>query len=210
MVWHAYQLNPRDFLEDCTRYGVMKFWQTGLPWATVNACIDNDTFEFVTSSTAIQAFEAKTGNAWNSLDDPPTISLDCPQCRRKNSVKLTRWDLQFAWLESTSPAVRLATGTRVPYKLNGEIMPGGFADKTFEADCSCGLKLDHELFKTQKFRKDMEALRFNDVPMPGTILDLNGKHIFLVIDSTLTLSPLKAPLTQHPTSVATCLCFPTA
>ena len=35
MVWHAYMLNPRCFLEDCFRLGLMDFWMTGLPWALI-------------------------------------------------------------------------------------------------------------------------------------------------------------------------------
>ena len=58
--------------------------------------------------------------------------------------------------------------------LTGETEANGFADQKFMFPACCGVIFDHDLLKTQKFRQDMEALLNNDVPMPGTILDLDG------------------------------------
>lgn len=61
--------------------------------------------------------------------------------------------------------------------LRGEIEATGIADKSFSFSCPCGTVINHELLKTQKFRKDMEALRFDDIPMPGTLLDIKGERM---------------------------------
>ena len=52
----------------------------------------------------------------------------------------------------------------------------GFADKGFHYTCDgCKLTLTHDVLRTQKFRKDLQQLLLADVPMPGTVLDRNGK-----------------------------------
>ena len=66
MVWHAYQLNPRDFLEDCIRHGKMGFWRAGLPWSAIDACISNEMFEFEAPIEAVKNFVGATGLPWNS------------------------------------------------------------------------------------------------------------------------------------------------
>ena len=179
MVWHAYQLNPRDFLEDCLRYGKIKFWASGFPWAAVDPCIDNVTMDFAASSNAIDTFVSKTGCAWNNLDDSPMVMLDCPMCRAKLSVPWTRWDSLNAWTGTPSSSILTekasATGSaQSPGNLHVRPISGGFADMDFEQRCNCGVILDHDLLRILKFRKDMEALRFRDMPMPGTLLDMKG------------------------------------
>lgn len=163
MIWHAYQLNPRDFFEDCLRLGKMKFWRLGLPWAAINSCINNETFEFISSNEAIKYFEGLTGCTWDSRFDPPEAQVKCPNCNRVHGVPWTEWDLKSSW-EMKSYATNL----------NGETEAKGFADKGFAYQSPCGTTIDHELLKTTKFRKDMEALRFHDIPMPGTLLDIKG------------------------------------
>ena len=166
MVWHAYMLNPRDFLEDCLRQGKMRFWRSGLPWAVVDPCIDNNTFEYSASDAAMEYFEDRTGYKWNSLDDSPKATIECPSCRRNLYVLWTRWDIQLAWNK------RCLEYAEVP----GELSPTGFSDKNFEVQCQCGVLINHETNKIQKFRKDIQALRNQDVPMPGTILNLDGLY----------------------------------
>lgn len=46
MVWHAYMLNPRAYLEDCIRTGRMALWNVAVPWRLVAECIDSETFEY--------------------------------------------------------------------------------------------------------------------------------------------------------------------
>lgn len=165
MVWHAYMLNPRDFLEDCLRQGKMKFWRAGLPWATIDPCINNNTFEYSPSDAAINYFEDKTGNKWNNLDDPPNAAIECPLCKRNLYDPWTRWDSRYAWTKTSSSENAAFCG---------ESQAAGFSDKKFEVQCQCGIVIDHELQRTQKFRKDIQALHNMDVPMPGTILNDTG------------------------------------
>ncbi len=74
------------------------------------------------------------------------------------------WGRESAWI--TNSATRS--------KLIGETEAAGYADKTFGVAVDCGIFFDHELFKTQKFRRDLVALQSKDVPMPGTILNIDG------------------------------------
>lgn len=166
MVWHAYQLNPRNFLEDCLRYGKMRFWRTGLPWAAIDSCINNETFQFTPTAAAIMNFERGTGYPWNSLDETSAARVGCPMCNQVHFVPLTRWDSKSAW-ETT----RYGSNS----VLKGELTGNGFADKGFHFRGPCGIVIDHELLKTQKFRRDIEALRFNEIPMPKTLLNHDGK-----------------------------------
>ena len=163
MVWHAYMLNPRDFLEDCLRQGKMRFWRAGMPWAVIDPCINNMTFEYSASDAAVKHFEGRTGHKWNSLSDSPNATLECPSCRRTLHVQWTRWDSQDIW-------------THESY---GEPRATGFSDKMFEAVCECGIVIDHEMLKIQKLRKDIQALRNLDVPMPGTLFRHTGSYPFV-------------------------------
>lgn len=165
MVWHAYMLNPRDFLEDCLRQGKMRFWRSGLPWAVINPCIDNNSFEYTASKPAMELFEKQTGYKWNSLDDSLSAIISCPGCMRKLEVPRTRWDSRLAWQKSSS---------RKDAGLWGEVQAAGLSDKDFEVQCHCGVVINHELYRTWKFRTDLQALRNLDVPMPGTILNDTG------------------------------------
>lgn len=163
MVWHAYQLNPRDFLEDCLRHGKMNFWRNGLPWSAINSCIDNDTFEFRAGSDAAESFRTKTGHQWNSLDDRETAVLQCPLCMKPTPVPWTTWNSPSMWRKGSR-------GT-----LEGEHSAVGFADMAFRATCiNCKCDIRHDDLKMMKFRKDMLALYKDDVPMPGTILSIDG------------------------------------
>lgn len=165
MVWHAYMLNPRDFLEDCLRQGKMRFWRAGLPWTVIDPCIDNNSFECKASQAAIEYFEDQTGCKWDSLHDSPKATVKCLSCGQLLYVARTKWDSQHAWTRSSSGK---------DAELNGELLAAGFSDKKFEVQCQCGLVLDHEFHRTQKFRRDIKALRNLDVPMPGTILNDKG------------------------------------
>ncbi len=75
-----------DFLEDCIRYGKLDFWRIGFPWAEINACIDNETFDFIGSQEAIQNFETMTGQSWDSLSEDNIIEIRCPKCASTYAV----------------------------------------------------------------------------------------------------------------------------
>ena len=159
MVWHSYMLNPRDFLEDCLRHRKMNFWREGLPWVAINGCIDNETFEYVVSDEARHSFEFQTGYAWDSLHDPPNLSLDCPGCNRSLSVPWTTCTAGLAWIDRSG------------------VIGHGFAERQFEARCtSCNISIDHDLLRAQKFRKDVQRLLLKDIPMPGTVLTMDGMN----------------------------------
>lgn len=46
MVWHSFMLNPRTYLEDCLRFGIMDIWKMGMPWKAVDAVI-NTWYDFL-------------------------------------------------------------------------------------------------------------------------------------------------------------------
>ena len=201
MVWHAYMLNPRDFLEDCLRQGKMRFWRAGLPWAAINPCIDNDTFEYKNSYAAMERFEDRTGYKWESLNDSPTASIECPTCTRCLDVPRTKWDSQHSWTRSSSLK---------DAELYGELLAAGFSDKKFEVQCQCGVIIDHDILRTLKFRRDIRALRNLDVPMPGTILNDQGIYSYSSANDVLpSLTVLQVFLSYHLHSAATLHFFPT-
>ena len=180
MVWHAHQLNPRNYLEDCLRYGKMQFWRTGLPWAAIDSCINNITFEFQVGADARQNFESGTGCSWHSLDDELRGRLDCPLCSKRHTFLWTGWNTKAAWKYQKQNGKRF----------RGEDSARGFADKNLHVKCQCGLIIDHNLQKIKKFREDIYALRDRDIPMPGTLLSQDGKWI-------ATQSPLNHSFTNH-------------
>lgn len=153
-------LNPRAFLEDCIRYGKIEFWRTGLPWDAVDSCINNDTLEYSGTEPARKFFETGSGLAWDSLNDPPNATVQCPKCSRKLSCPWTTCDDY------------LSVG------IAGEELDSGFAAKQFEVQCEmCNMTLDHGVLRVQKFRRDLQNLLLKDIPMPGTILGINGKKM---------------------------------
>ncbi|KAK0644786.1 Glycine-rich domain-containing protein 1, partial [Lasiodiplodia hormozganensis] len=80
MVWHAHTLNPRIFFEDCLRYGCLDFWATGLPWADINTCIDNTTFDYDVGEPVKAMWRRSAQLSWDNLDDPIDKDLRCPFC----------------------------------------------------------------------------------------------------------------------------------
>lgn len=158
MVWHSYLLNPRDFLEDCLRYKKMNFWKNGLPRLTIDACIDNDSFEYSANLEAQSTFQRQTGLAWDSLNDATAKVVPCPNCKRELACPWTTAD-EASFLND-----------------GGMDLACGFADKGFHYTCEgCKFGLTHDVLRTQKFRNDLQQLLLADVPMPGTILDRQGK-----------------------------------
>lgn len=169
MVWHAHLLNPRDFLEDCIRYGRIPFWTTGLPLQAINACIDNETFDYRPTYKATDRFVTTTGLPWNDLDDPQDLMLRCPGCSQLIGVP---------WTTSTT-----ADSWKAP-SLGEEGI--GFTDRNFIVICaSCSVSTDHDSLRVQKFRADCISLLEKNIPMPGTILNSKGSFMLvpLVVSS---------------------------
>ena len=156
-------LNPRNYLEDCIRYGKLGLWTGAFPWEAVDNCINNETFEYSGNVEARQNFEARTKCAWDSLEDDPTVKIECPKCHKLVACPWTTCNEKYMW--TTSEAGKL-----------GE----GFAERDFDGwckDCSFRSNISHELLRAHKFRKDVERLIAKDdpLPMPGTFLDKNGR-----------------------------------
>ena len=80
MVWHTFMLNPRRFTEDCIRYNKLRLWKTGLPWEAIDACINNETFEYSAS-----------------LYDSPDFTIPCPKCKKSVSTRWTTCDSPDLW-----------------------------------------------------------------------------------------------------------------
>ena len=157
MVWHSYMLNPRRYLEDCIRHGTMDFYVTGMPWALIDASIDHQTFAYEPPSQSRRFFEMSTGLSWDNADESPVIKPECPRCRLPLNVRWTSLTTANHWLQQ-------------------EPVGTGYSDKGFKARCSsCTLEVTHEILRAQKFRKDAILLIKDNVPMPGTILSINGK-----------------------------------
>ncbi|CAG8888594.1 unnamed protein product [Penicillium egyptiacum] len=155
MVWHAHCLNPRNFLEDCIRYGKISTWVTGFPWEVIDRCINNHTMEYTVSEQAQRLFEQKLNIKWNNLHDPSTKQVNCTYCGRVNDVPWTKPDLG-------SPAQA--------FKYSH-----GYADDSFTEICvGCQRFIDHHRLKVAKFRKDLAATLYENLPMPGSFTNLQG------------------------------------
>ncbi len=156
MVWHAHMLNPRAFLEDCIRQGKMSFWATGFPWEAINACIDDQALTYDAGKSAANVFAWKTNLQWNSLEDMPCKLVDCPNCGYKNPAPWTDGRLTLRLDQAFDHWT-------------------GFADKNFRIYCAeCELRITHDTLRFQKFRADVEGLLNEDIPMPGTYLNVWG------------------------------------
>lgn len=88
MVWHAFMLNPRNYFEDCIRFGLKDLWATGMPWPAVNAAIDTS-FMYEVPEAAKSAWTAKTGHRWANAEDSLTKKLQCPRCNQQLDIPWT-------------------------------------------------------------------------------------------------------------------------
>lgn len=164
-------LNPRAFLEDCIRYGKVKFWRTGLPWAAIDSCIDNTTLEYSGTKKAKKDFKSELGFSWNSMKDSTSVAIPCPNCDRIQTCPWTTCDASFFLGRSDDDLGR------------------GFADKDFELRCTtCKVTISHEALRMRKFRKDMQNLMLGNVAMPGTILAVNGKKAYRFLATAIKIN----------------------
>lgn len=151
MVWHSYMLNPRDFLEDCMRNGLLPFWAAGFPWHAIDKCI-SDTLDYVPSSDAVSRFENLTSTKWVNEEENNFKSLKCPSCEA---------DCEIPW-----------TNTKVLGSLDRPFEDGtGFADGNLYFLCTnCKCTITHPVLEISKFRNNVLELFKEDIPMPGTLL----------------------------------------
>lgn len=159
MVWHAYMLNPRAFLEDCLRQSKMSFWATGLPWNSIIQSIDEDTLAFDPGKEAKINFEARSGRLWDNMLEGPAKSLLCFSCKQ---------ELLPPWTEGSigcDPDVSFAHCT-------------GYADKSLRISCpACKHSITHDGLCVQMLRSDVQKLLRDGLPMPGTFLSSNGTPV---------------------------------
>ncbi|TVY75725.1 Glycine-rich domain-containing protein, partial [Lachnellula suecica] len=154
MVWHSFMLNPRNYLEDCIRFGLKDLWATGMPWAAVNAAIDTS-FNYNVPDEAKASFVGKTGYNWDNVDDTLTKSLNCPRCSQM---------LEIPW---TTCGLNEKQSRQELEDMNGT----GYGDRDFSHMCHrCGGGVDHDLLRVAKFKKETENLILKDWPLGGTIL----------------------------------------
>lgn len=88
MVWHAFMLNPRNYLEDCVRFGLVNIWATGMPWSAVDQAI-NTKFNYSVPQAGMDDFCGRTGLSWNNEDDPMIKKLHCPRCTQELDIPWT-------------------------------------------------------------------------------------------------------------------------
>ena len=88
MVWHAFMLNPRSYLEDCLRFGLKNLWTTGIPWKAVNAAITTQ-FSYEPAKEAMGAWVNMTGQAWDNLEDSMEVKVKCPKCANSCNIPWT-------------------------------------------------------------------------------------------------------------------------
>lgn len=156
MVWHSHMLNPRNFIEDCVRYGKHSLWKTGFPWDSINRSINDHILEYTVNVAAQQKFQQCTHIKWTNLHDPPVKSIVCPRCKTENTVPWTQGGIGSQATEAFKDA-------------------RGYADKGFLTSCTrCLFRIDHEQLKVAKFRRDLEDLLNHERPMPGSFINLNG------------------------------------
>lgn len=78
-------LSPRNYLEDCIRFGLPDLWATGMPWKAVSASI-NVKFDYLVPEEAKTNFRKNTGHTWNNTEDSFLKSLDCPRCSQQLEI----------------------------------------------------------------------------------------------------------------------------
>ncbi|GKU07096.1 unnamed protein product [Fusarium langsethiae] len=156
IVYHAHLLNPHNFLEDCLRRGSRQFWQSGMPWARVNAAIDGS-FNYNVSDETKAVWLAQTDCGWENVHDSIFKRISCPS-------KNCRCKFKVPW---TTCALEETTKTRERPGLIGT----GYGDTKFETRCpECNIKITKETLSVAKFCRDADDLVFDSKPMPGTLL----------------------------------------
>ncbi|KAF7864055.1 hypothetical protein EAF04_007020 [Stromatinia cepivora] len=154
MVWHSLMLNPRNYLEDCIRFGLKDLWATGMPWHAVNAAIDTN-FNYQVPEAAKERFTNATGHHWSNAKDHFAKALNCPRCAQA---------LKIPW-------TTCATNEKPSLKEIMEMNGAGYGDQGLSYICHrCGGEINHDLLRVAKFRREVENLIMRGYPLGGTIL----------------------------------------
>ncbi|KAH8708552.1 hypothetical protein GQ44DRAFT_690888 [Phaeosphaeriaceae sp. PMI808] len=157
MVWHAYMLNPRIYLEDSVRYTRHKLWRTSFPWELIYRFIDNETFEYYQEETD---YFLRTTHCWDPMRDHQLKHIKCPKCTKPNKVP---------W---TCPPVTSGPEDLEAYLTNDT----GYSGSAFRYSCSsCKFTITHEALRVGKFCDDAYNLQYSQRPLAGTILNIWGE-----------------------------------
>lgn len=164
MVWHAYTLNPRAYLEDCLREGRMRLWHTPFPSQTVANHVDPETHHYQVTKHAMASFTEQTGLSWNNLDGLDSANVDCHVCGLRNTAPWTTYG-------EVSP-----NDTSVLVDVQALLSTcHGYADKGFALTCQeCKSEITHDALCVGKLRRDLVKLIEEDAVLPGNVLSKNG------------------------------------
>jgi hypothetical protein len=174
MIWQVFMLSPRNFLEDCIRYGKMDFWATGIPWDVLETCFEGAFY--APGDAARMLFEERTGHEWDNLMDAPVIKLTCPK-----DDKL----LRCPWTTCDQKETRVRD-------IEDRLLGRGYADQEFRITCQwCGTTVTHESLRLQRLKNDAQDLILNNYAMPGTILSAQDG---------IPASPSPESIGKHPTT----------
>lgn len=100
MIWHAYMLNPRNYLTDCIRASLSRLWCTPFPWKLVDQCITSH-FEYTCSTDHISQWMADTSIPWFNEDSDNMTARRCRFCREEISITICK-PIEFrcdSWLK---------------------------------------------------------------------------------------------------------------
>ena len=180
MVWHAFQLNPHDYLSDCLRHKLTHVWRGGMPWQIIDSLIDTDTGEYRVSEADQRSFEYFVGRfsgintVWDVFTADHKKSLDCPQCRYE--VKTRPGQLRVPWTTAgrhfTSAEEWLRRSEKQPPRSVGDqkrdamtvdkaaASGTGYADAGFQATCPrARCNVTHGLLRATSFLLDAVTWR---------------------------------------------------
>lgn len=157
----------------------MKFWHHGMPWAAVNAALDDSDF-YDPGPEAETNFARTTGGCdWSNVRDDLNLAISCPTCAWTWS-NVAEWTSQqysseiappsnVPWTTVGSSLIAhtqwfkdLANGTdedrdTLLRSIGSTIEDGkGYADASFAVECKrCHGRTDHDALRANKFARDL-------------------------------------------------------
>jgi len=147
MVWHAYMLNPRAYLEDCLRFGRLRLWHTRFPWQAAAEFVNSETFAYKPGQGAKGTFEHMTSIPYDNLSMKGERVVECPACYAVNRALWTTCvsDSPKSSFES------LADGEAI---IDGMLASGhGYCDKGLELNCLfCSKAITHERLAARRYQ----------------------------------------------------------
>lgn len=134
---------------------------------------------------AQQSFTSLTGLSWDNSTDKDSKKLTCPCCHK---------GIWVAWTTSPNfaPLDKIHDEKVLEVAIDDMLSSGnGFCDKDFSSKCrECKELLNHERLRSGKFVQDIRTLISYDVPLPGTVLGLEGMPYMAFGKRDITSSPV--------------------